>query len=123
MLRFASGGGVCFAANLGVLWVATEKWKWHYLAALALAWAVALVLGFTLHRRWTFRARSAGWAEQARRYLAVNVGQALVSTLLMVALVSGCGLAPWLASVLCAGLLMAATFVLHRNWSFRAGEN
>lgn len=135
LLRFVCGGGVCFAVSLGVLWLATERWKWHYLAALALSWSMGLVLGFFLHRRWTFGTRTtqlrttrlrdaqlSQLAGEARRYLMINLGQAAVSAALMMVLVSGFGVVPWRASVLVAALLSAATFVLHRNWSFGAHE-
>ena len=117
-VRFVSGGGACFAVNLAILWVATEWWKWHYLAAFALSWGVSLVLGFALHRRWTFRSRSADVAGEAWRYLTVNLGQAGVSAGLMAVLVSGLGIAPWLASVAIAAVLTGATFLLHLKWSF-----
>lgn len=117
-LRFVMGGGTCFGVNLAILWVATEKWKWHYLLALLLAWSVVFVLGFFLHRRWTFGSQSSAILGEARRYFMVNLGQALVSTSLLVLLVSGFGLAPWLASVAIGAFLMIFTFLLHRNWSF-----
>ncbi len=117
-LRFVVGGGTCFGVNLAILWVATEKWKWHYLLALLLAWSVVFVLGFSLHRRWTFGSRSKAILGEARRYFMVNLGQAVVSTGLLILLVSGFGLAPWLASVIIGASLMVFTFLLHRNWSF-----
>lgn len=117
-LRFLMGGGTCFCVNLAILWVATEKWKWNYLLAMVLAWVVVFALGFFLHRRWTFASRSASVLGEARRYFMVNLGQALVSTSLLILLVSGFGLAPWLASVIIGASLMGVTFLLHRNWSF-----
>lgn len=120
LLRYASGGGVCFAVNLGLLWLATEVWKWHYLVALVAAWLVVSVLGFFLHRRWTFRSDSSQIASEAKRYMAVNSTQALCATGLMIVLVSGLHLVPWIANILVSAMLMSASFLLHRNWSFRA---
>ncbi len=117
-VRFVVGGGTCFGVNLAILWVATEKWKWHYLLALLLAWSVVFVLGFSLHRRWTFASRSSAVLGEARRYFMVNLGQAVVSTALLILLVSGFGLAPWLASIIIGASLMVFSFLLHRNWSF-----
>jgi len=118
LLRYASGGGVCFAVNLGLLWLATEVWQWHYLAAMALSWFVVSILGFFLHRRWTFRSRSTNIAGEMRRYLSVNVAQTLSALALMIVLVSGLGMVPWLANVIAAAILMIGSFLLHRNWSF-----
>ena len=118
-LRYASGGGACFAVNLGILWLATAVWKWHYLVALALSWVVVSTMGFFLHRQWTFRSQSGHIADQARRYVAVNLAQTCCSIGLMIVLVSGLGLVPWMANVLVSALLMFATFLLHHNWSFR----
>ena len=123
LLRYASGGGVCFAVNLGLLWLATEVWKWHYLAGLALSWIVVSGLGFFLHRRWTFRSRSVNIADEMRRYLSVNVAQTGCAFALMIILVSGLGLAPWLANVTASLFLMIGSFLLHRNWSFATNQS
>ncbi len=118
LLRFVVGGGTCFMVNLAILWVATEKWKWHYLIAMALGWSVVFVLGFFLHRHWTFESHSSSVLGAARRYFVVNLGQTLVSTGLLILLVSGFGLAPWFASILLGASFMVFSFLLHRNWSF-----
>lgn len=122
LLRYASGGGVCFAINLGLLWLCTEVWKWHYLAAMAASWLVVSVVGFFLHRKWTFRSSSPHLAGEMRRYISVNAVQAAGATGLMIVLVSGLGLVPWLANVIAAAILMVSSFLLHRNWSFRAEQ-
>ena len=119
LLRYASGGGVCFAVNLGLLWLATEVWKWHYLVAMAASWLVVSTLGFFLHRRWTFRSSSTHIAGEAKRYITVNLAQVGCATGLMVILVSGLHMVPWIANVLAAIILLFASFLLHRNWSFR----
>lgn len=116
--RFLVVGATCFALNLGVLYLGTEVWKWHYLAAMLLSILLANTLGFALNRVWTFESRRNPFWRELGRYYTVNLGAFALNLGLMAVLVSGLGAPPLTASAFLAIAMTGANFLLHKKWSF-----
>src|SRR5262245_16277412 len=87
-----------------------------YLVAAPVAWAAGAVNGYVLNRRWTFRARDTPRA----RVLSVLVAAAGAgSTGLLVFLFhEGAGLTKLEAFLAAAPVVVVATFVANRVWTF-----
>lgn len=116
--RFFSGGALCFALNLLVIRLGTEVLHFHYLLVFSVSWLLVLMLGFTIHRHWTFRSTTAPVGPQFARYVAANASQIALSYALMWALVSRLDLMPWKASCVVALIFAVFNFFIHKNWSF-----
>lgn len=115
---FVLSGGVCFVVGTGLLYLATDVCKIHYLLSTLLCSLLTNALGFCLNRRLAFRARSAHFWRELGRYYIVNLGSLALSLTLMALCVSGLGW-PYLGASIGLSLLLAVgNFFLHRNWSF-----
>jgi putative flippase GtrA len=90
----------------------------HYLGGLLLTYAVAIIAGFTLQRRFVFKVRGSVWLDLSRYTLVQLVALGLNGVVLTV-LVRFAG-APVLPSqAVSLGLVVATTFIAHRYFSFR----
>ena len=116
--RFLVVGGVCFTANLIVLYVGTDVLRLHYLVSMLISIVIANTLGWWLNRRWSFRSRAKGLLAEYLRYFAVTLTSSAASFVLMAVLVSGLKLHYLLASGVIAVGMTLFNFVAHRGWSF-----
>ena len=89
--RFLLAGGVAAAANYGSRFAFSAVLP--YAAAIACAYAVGMIVAFTLMRQYVFFAGGQPWAPQVARFLAINA-LALLQTLVVSLL-----LARWLRPV------------------------
>lgn len=120
--RFLIVGGVCFCANLLVLYVGTGLLGLHYLVSMLISIVVANSLGWLLNRVWSFRSRDIARAAEYLRYLSVTFVSSAVSFVLMALLVGVFGVHYLLASGLIAAGMTILNFLAHRGWSFSGGR-
>jgi len=113
LVRYAAVGGVAFAVDYGLLFVAAHRWSVHYLAAAALAFVAGLTVNYLLSIRWVF----ASVRSRDRRVEFLLFGLIGVAGLLwneaVIWLASGCFAWPVMASKL---LSTAVVFC----WNFGA---
>lgn len=118
-VRFAiNGGGVALVA------VAT-----YYLCAVILGWApllanftayvTQLVLGYQMHRIYSFRQGGANFASMAR-YILMSVSAFALNSLWVWLLTGLLGLASWAPIILMVAATPVMTFIVARHWVFRA---
>jgi putative flippase GtrA len=93
-----------------------------YLAALAPAYALGALNGYTLNRTWTFRAGAFRRAALARYGLLQAAGLGLNAALLAV-LVRGLGADELLGQGLVLPLVTGLLFVANRRWVFAADQD
>ena len=86
-------------------------------AGSALAYGVAFVVAYCAQRGWTFRARHSH-ARALPRYLAVQLGCAVLSGLVSHVAVTRFGISTLAMSAVTTGVASAASFVLSSLWVF-----
>ena len=92
-----------------------------YLLANLAGKAAGALLGFVLHRNFTFRGQHRyGPRRQFASWCAVLLGNMAVSTLLLWLLVEQAGANAFLARVAVDALVILTTFVVSRLWVYRA---
>lgn len=116
-------GGLCFGANLLVLYICTGLLGIHYFASMLISIPIANTLGWLLNRNWTFSSSRGQWAAEYIRYLTVNLGSYSLSLLLMVLCVSVLKMHYLLSSGIIAVALTIINFSLHRSWSFTKNDH
>ncbi|MFD6177241.1 MULTISPECIES: GtrA family protein [unclassified Isoptericola] len=89
-----------------------------YLGALVLAYAVGIVVGFTLHRRFVFKVRGGVWLDLAR-FVSVQLGALALNAALLPAFVELAHLPVLPAQVLALALTVVASYFAHLYFSFR----
>jgi putative flippase GtrA len=117
LLSFGAVGAVNTAVGLALYTLAVTVAGVPYLAALLLAHVASLTLAFPLHRRAVFRVRSRLLGD-LWRYESVSLGSLLVNAALL-SFAVGVLKAPRVGAELAVtGLLGAASYLAHRDFSF-----
>jgi putative flippase GtrA len=111
--------GVCNVAIdflLYALLVSAGVW---YIAAKALSLTVATANGYTLNRRWTFRA---GRHQNAMlsKYVTVQITCYVLNVAVLAALVEGAGMGAITAQAIALPFIAAFSFLAQRIWTFGA---
>ena len=117
--RFIAIGGTCFLTNVIILFVGTGLFSFHYLLSSGFSILFTNAIGWALNRTWTFASRSLQAWREFLRYLSVNLSVLLLNVLVMAVLVTGLHVHYLVASSILALIFAVASFVLHRDWSFR----
>ena len=117
LAKFSFVGALGYGVNLLVYAFALSLALDFRLAAVA-AFAVAVSHNYTLNRLWTFRAQRGHVGFQGLRYLLVSLAALALNLVILTALVElGVGELPAQAAAI--ALVMPASFLGNRLWSFR----
>ena len=120
--RFLVVGGIntVVAYGLFVLFQLTVGDTIGYFGSLYLSYALAILLAFVLHRRFTFQVRGQRMIVlDFLRFISVYAVTIVINTVALPLLVEVVGLHPVLAQALCVLVAMAISFVGHKRFSFR----
>ena len=120
LARFAAVGATGYVVNLAVFAACVHAVGIDYTVSAVIAWVVSVLGNFVLNRRWTFGAQQADPFLQGVRFLTVSGLVFGFTYLVLVALVSGLGLAtvPAQAIAIVAGTPL--NFLGQKVWSFDA---
>ena len=116
--RFAVVGVLATLTHVAVFTAAIEGAHVEPVLANALAFCVALVVGFTLNRHWTFAAHGGKDARLWRYAVGALVGLA-VNSAIMAAVVHGAHWSPYIGLALGLIVVPPLTFALNQLWVFR----
>lgn len=119
-IAYLAVGGINTLVALGLFAGLWTLWgdRLHYLGVLVLTYAVAIVVGFTLQRRFVFKVRGS-WVLDFSRYTLVQLVALGVNSVVLTLLVHGAGAPVIPAQVLALGIVVVSTYVAHRYFSFR----
>lgn len=120
--RFLVVGGINTVVGYGLfaLFELTIGRVVGYLGSLYLSYAIAIVLAFLLHRRYTFRVAGSGRVlVDFLRFCSVYVVSLAVNTLALPLLVEVGGLVPLVAQALIVVVTTLISFFGHKFFSFR----
>jgi putative flippase GtrA len=120
MMRYGAAGGAVYlsdwAAFAGALWAMPEA---HLLANVA-GKASGAVVGFVLHRHFTFSWQHKDKASrQAASYLLLFLANLALSSLLMWLMVDAAGAHAFVAKLFVDAVIIAGSFIAGRLWVYR----
>ena len=118
LAKFCAVGASGYVVNLAVYAALLEGAGFHYLAAAAVSFLVAVTNNYTWNRLWTFRGQRGRVAYQGARFLVVST-LALCANLLVLSLLVRLGLDEVLAQAIAIVLVTPLNFVGNKLWSFR----
>ena len=120
LLRFGAVGATGCVVNLAVFAVCVHPTGLDYGVSAVIAWVVSVLNNFLLNQHWTFAAKQAPPFLQGVRFFTVSALVFGFTYLVLVALVSGVGLAlvPAQAIAIAAGTPLS--FIGQKLWSFKA---
>ncbi len=118
MLRYGIVGVALAALYAGVYWAGATLFGLPAQLANAAGFITALITGYALHSRWSFRGHGerSGWS--LGRFLIVNVAGYLLNCLWVWLIVQRLGQAIELSIMPIVTLTPAFTFLLNRRWTF-----
>jgi putative flippase GtrA len=116
--RFAVVGVIATLTHTAVFTVAIEALRIEPVTATALAFCVAVLVGYALNRRWTFAAHG-GQDARLWRYVVGALAGLAVNSAIMYAAVHVAKASPYLGLVLGIVTVPPLTFALNQLWVFR----
>lgn len=125
IVRFLAFGAFSVGLNLVLYWVLVGQWGLNYLLATVIVFLIGNLVGFSLNRRFTFTAKSAGGHRRGQmiRWYAVMGLSLLLNLGLMAALISGAGLSYLLASPIVSVIFALGNFVAHDRFTFAQAKD
>jgi putative flippase GtrA len=117
--RFAVVGVIATVTHTAVFAVAIEAGSIEPVAANAVAFCVAVLVGYALNRRWTFAAHG-GPDARLWRYVVGALAGLAVNSAIMFAVVHVAHGSPYLGLALALLVVPPLTFALNQLWVFRA---
>ncbi len=118
--KFVVSGSTAAGVEFSLLYVLTQYVGFHYLVSSSVAFCVAVVVGFTLQKFWTFENKSLDRLHrQAVLYFSLGVINLGINAVLMYLLVENFHLWYMLAQVLACGMLACNNFLMYNLFIFR----
>lgn len=118
MARYLLVGGLSTLVDWGVYYLLAIAVGWHYLTSLLVAQVLAAAVHYSLNKVFTFRCTSRQILRQIGAHALVSVAYLLVSMGLMYVLVDMLGLDKMLSRVATTGVMILASYFLHRAVTF-----
>ena len=120
LVRFALVGATGYAVNLAVFAACVHGLGLDYRLAFVIAFVTSVTNNFWWNRHWTFDAKHEHPIFQGTRFFAVSVLAQGFAYVVLVALVSGPGLAKVVADAIAIAAATPLSFLGQKLWSFRA---
>jgi putative flippase GtrA len=120
LVRFALVGATGYAINLAVFAACVHVLGLDYRLAFVIAFVTSVTNNFWWNRHWTFDAKHEHPIFQGTRFFAVAVLAQAFAYVVLVALVSGPGLAKVVAEAIAVAAATPLSFLGQKLWSFRA---
>jgi putative flippase GtrA len=118
MVRYGATGGLLAVLYAGVYWAGATLLHAPAQLANAAGFMAALIAGYGLHSRWSFRGHGRRSAWSGGRFLAVNLAGKLLNAIWVWLIVQRLGQRSELAIVPIVTLTPAFTFLVNRRWTF-----
>jgi putative flippase GtrA len=118
LVRFATVGASGYAVNLATFALLVHAAGIDYRVAAVGAFLVAVLNNFLWNRRWTFDARGGHAGFQAARFFVVSIVAFGFNYAILVALVSGAGLAEVVGQAIAIIASTPVSFIGNKLWSF-----
>ena len=112
----ATVGLVC---DMTTLFLLVEYARFAVLLATALAFMVAVIVNFNLHKRWTFHDTSHDLKKQFTAFFVISIMNFVLTLVFMFVLVEIANFWYVLAKVITATLVLIFSYVMNRLWTFK----
>ena len=120
LVRFGAVGTTGYVVNLAVFAACVHLLGIDYRVSAVIAWVVSVLNNFWLNRHWTFGAKRAHPIVQGARFFTVSGLVFGFTYLVLVALVSGVGVAKVPAQAIAIAAGTPLNFLGQKLWSFKA---
>ena len=117
--RFLVAGTIGATTNISGLFILTEYVGLHYLVSACISFVLAVCVGFSLQKFWTFRERSIeGVHAQAAGYFTISGINFFINIVLLYVLVEKLHLWYIFGQIIASALIAVSSFLLYRHVIF-----
>ncbi len=118
--KFITSGTTAGTVEFSLLFTLTHYAGFHYLLSSTLAFVVAVCVGFTLQKFWTFEDKSlSSIHRQAIQYLSLGLLNLSINAVLMLILVEKFHLWYMLAQFVACGVMACSNFIIYNLFIFK----
>jgi putative flippase GtrA len=115
LIRYLLSGGIAAATNLGALYILTDFFGLYYIISGIISFLVALLVSFTLQKKWTFEDHTTHLTHQKfALFASVALLNLLANTLLLYTFAEIFRLHYLLAQILASGLVATWSFFVYK---------
>ncbi len=120
LIRYAITGGLASIVNIAIYWIGRDRLGIDANVAWAAGFVAAVVVGYVVHSRWSFRGhgRRDNLARTGGRFVLVSLVSFGLNMLWVWLLVQHLGLPTWAPIPLVLGVTPVVVFGLNRAWVF-----
>ena len=120
LVRYVVTGGLASVVNIGVYWLLAARFALDVRIAWTIGFAAAVVVGYVVHSRWSFRGhgRRDNVARTGSRFVIVSLVSFGLNLLWVWLLVKLLGWPLWSPYPLVLGVTPLVVFTLNRAWVF-----
>lgn len=118
LAKFLVTGGTALLVDMGIYFICTRYFGFHYLLSRVVSLAVAIVWNYSINRYWTFEAGAGKISRQFPRFLTVITLTSMLNLVLMRIGVEYLKLNDLLVILIVSGLIALINFSAHFLWSY-----
>lgn len=119
IVRYILSGGTAAFTNLFILFILVHFLRIHYLLASAVAFSLAIIVSFTLHKFWTFENKDLARAHfQFGMYLITALANLAVNLFLMYIFVEWLGFWYLYAQLFAGAMIAVASYFSYQAFVF-----
>lgn len=118
-VKFCTVGLTNLAIYLGIYWIMTRLFSWHYLPASIAGFIISVTWSFYFNLKWTFKHNGGNRKRQYVTFIAANLISMGVNLLLLTTLIEVFKLYDIAAQLICSVIVAFINFGLNRFWTFR----
>ncbi|OHA19648.1 MAG: hypothetical protein A2836_02080 [Candidatus Taylorbacteria bacterium RIFCSPHIGHO2_01_FULL_45_63] len=126
IIRYVTSGGIAAVVNFGSLYILTGIFGVWYLAGAVFAFALSLIVSFTMQKFWTFKHFDVAFATistQGSLYLLVALGGLVFNTAFVYLAVENLGFHYILAQFISALIVSVANFIFYKTFIFAKNKS
>jgi putative flippase GtrA len=118
-IRYTLVAMIGLVCDMTTLFLLVEFVDTPYLLATAVAFMVAVVVNFNLHKRWTFHDKSHDLKRQFTSFFVISVMNFMLTLFFMYIFVDIVQLWYILAKLITATLVLIFSYIMNRLWTFK----
>ncbi len=119
-IKYIISGGIAAVVQLSLLYILTEVFGWWYIYSVSIAYGIAMMVAFLLHKFWTFRDNRLNYlAPQFVVFGIISTINFFINPLLVGGLVEWLHIWYIIAQIIVMILLAIESFFLNKSLTFR----
>lgn len=118
-VRYTLVATIGLVCDMTTLFLLVEYAQLHVLPATALAFMVAVIVNFNLHKYWTFKDKSHDLKRQFTSFFVISIMNFVLTLLFMYLFVDVIHIYYMLSKLITATIVLIFSYIMNRLWTFK----